>query len=249
MRTVITHFYNEEYLLPWWLEHHKKYFDFGLMIDYNSTDNSVAIIKEICPNWQIIPSGNQYMDAKQCDWEVMFFERQIPDWRITLTTTEFLVGDLDKLMPENAGRTQWIIPGIRFTKWDPCGQLDRNKPLWEQVRTGISYYDNPIAHQARSLHNFTDIQYDIGRHFWPYTTEDARIFHYANAIVGSPMIKRRLQIQHKISPQDRVLGLGNHHYVDDNGLTFNELYVMHKNFIAQNETDCSHLIDPLMKFL
>ena len=53
-KTVVTHFFNEEYLLPWWLEHHKKYFDHGVMIDYNSTDSSVEIIKKICPTWTIV---------------------------------------------------------------------------------------------------------------------------------------------------------------------------------------------------
>ena len=45
--TIISHFYNEEYLLPFWLNHHKKYFTNAIMIDYDSTDNSVDIIKKI----------------------------------------------------------------------------------------------------------------------------------------------------------------------------------------------------------
>ncbi len=53
-KTIISHFYNEEYLLPWWLEHHKKYFNHGIMINYASTDNSVSIIKQICPDWTAI---------------------------------------------------------------------------------------------------------------------------------------------------------------------------------------------------
>lgn len=47
--TVISHFYNEEYLLPWWLNHHKNIFDNGILINYGSTDKSVEIIKSICP--------------------------------------------------------------------------------------------------------------------------------------------------------------------------------------------------------
>lgn len=243
MKTVITHFYNEEFLLPWWLNHHKKYFDFGILIDYGSTDRSVEIIKEICPHWQIFPSGNQYFDAEKCDYEIMFYERQIPGYRIALTITEFLVGDIDNLMEITDSRQQHIIPGIRFTKWDPYGSLDKNKQLWEQVTTGISYYDNPTAHQARSLHNFNDIEYPIGRHYWPPTTEKALIFHYAHAIVGKEMVQRRLQIQHKVSIEDKMQGLGSHHYMNENGLTFNDLYIMHKEFISVGETDCSNLIN------
>ena len=34
--TIIAHFFNEEYLLPWWLNHHKKIFDYGILFDYSS---------------------------------------------------------------------------------------------------------------------------------------------------------------------------------------------------------------------
>jgi hypothetical protein len=247
MRTVLTHFYNEEHLLPWWLEHHKKMFDHGVLIDYGSTDHSVEICKKICPTWQVMPSMHTYFDAAACDFEVMFYESQIPDWRITLTTAEFLVGNVKSLMNNRPERQQHIIPGIRFTKWDPCGTFNRTKPLWEQVNTGISYYDNPVAHQGRSLHNYNDIKYPVGRHYWPPTTEDVMIFHYANAIVGKEMVQRRLQIQHKVSPTDIEKGIGNHHYIDKNGLTFNELYNMHTEFIADGETDCTYFIDRIFK--
>jgi hypothetical protein len=42
--TVIIHIYNEEYLLPFWLNHHKNIFNHGIIID-----NSINICKEICP--------------------------------------------------------------------------------------------------------------------------------------------------------------------------------------------------------
>jgi hypothetical protein len=245
MKTVITHFYNEEHLFPWWLNHHKNMFDYGVLIDYGSTDRSVEICKEICPHWQVMPSMHTYFDAAACDFEVMFYESQIPDWKIVLTTAEFLVGDIDKLIATE--QDQHIIPGIRFTKWDPLGSLDKNKPLWSQIHTGISYYDNYVAHQARSLHTYTDIKYPVGRHYWPPTTEDVLIFHYANAIVGKEMVQRRLQIQHKVSPSDIEKGIGNHHYVDSNGLSFNELYKMHTEFISEGESDCSVFIDRIFK--
>jgi hypothetical protein len=34
MITVISHIFNEEYLLPFWLEHHRTIFDHGIIIDY-----------------------------------------------------------------------------------------------------------------------------------------------------------------------------------------------------------------------
>ena len=91
MKSIICHFYNEEYLLPWWLEHHKKYFDYGLMINYKSTDRSVEIINEICPEWQVVDSVNPEFSAAEVDDEVMYYEEQIPGWKIALNVTEFLV--------------------------------------------------------------------------------------------------------------------------------------------------------------
>lgn len=242
MKTVITHFYNEEYLLPWWLNHHKKYFDFGILINYGSTDCSVEICQSICPHWQIVNSMHEYFDAANCDHEVMFYERQLPGWRIALTTTEFLVGNVTGLMTDTTERVQHIIPGIRFTAWDPQGSLDPNKKLWDQIRTGINYKLNHIAHQGRSLHNFNDIEYTLGRHYWPATTENAMIFHYAHCLIGAPMLKRRLQIQNKVSLRDKDQGLGNHHYINHQGMDLASLEYMHKSWIAVGETDCSDLM-------
>ena len=97
MKTILSHFYNEEYLLPWWLNHHKKYFDHGIMVNYNSTDNSVKIIKEICPTWEIIDSENKFFDADLVNFEMQKIESTFDGWRIVLNTTEFLIGDFNSL--------------------------------------------------------------------------------------------------------------------------------------------------------
>jgi hypothetical protein len=243
MKTVITHFYNEEYLLPWWLEHHKKYFDFGILIDYRSTDRSVEICKEICPHWQVHTSVNSEFDALNCDLEVMCYERHIQGYRIALTTTEFLVGNVDSLFLDTTARVQWYIPGIRFTQWSPYGSLDTKKLLWEQLHNGVHYNTDPWAHQCRSLHNFNDIKYDLGRHCLPHNTEAACVFHYAHCLVGEPMFKRRLQIQHKMSLNDKINYLGSHHFYNiEEGLNIHNLYEMHYTYITDGESDCSEYI-------
>jgi len=247
MRTVLTHFYNEEYLLPIWLEHHKKIFDFGILIDYNSTDRSVEICKSICPHWQVFPSMNEYFEAHSNDSEIEFYERQLPGYRIALTTTEFLVGDLDKLTLDTRARVQWYIPGIRFTEWDPDGSLDTSKPLWEQLRNGIDYRKDVTANQCRSYHNFNDIKYTTGRHYLPYNTEDCLIFHYSHCIVGKPMLDRRLQIQTRIGQGDKDKGLGSHHYVDSDGLTIEKLEQMQKTWLSVDSEDLSEIIDMIVK--
>ena len=75
-KTIVSHFYNEEYLLPWWLSHHKNHFDYGIMIDYNSTDKSKEIIEEICPHWKIVKTKNEYFDSDIIDREVEEYEKK-----------------------------------------------------------------------------------------------------------------------------------------------------------------------------
>ena len=93
--TLITHMYNEEYLLPFWLINHKDMFDNIIIIDYNSTDRSLEICKKICPNCKVIPSINEYFDAQEIDREVMDIERSIDGIKIVLNVTEFLICEND----------------------------------------------------------------------------------------------------------------------------------------------------------
>jgi len=93
MRTVITHFFNEEYLLPWWLKHHLKLFDHGILIDHGSTDNSADICRQLAPDWKLVKSRLTEFDAWLTDFEVMNFELQISGWKIVLNTTEFVIAN------------------------------------------------------------------------------------------------------------------------------------------------------------
>ena len=75
MRTVICHFFNEAYLLPWWLPHHIPMFDHGIMIDHGSTDESVEIVQRLAPHWRIVRSRLTMFDAFLTDQEVMSYEQ------------------------------------------------------------------------------------------------------------------------------------------------------------------------------
>ena len=94
--TVISHIFNEEYLLPFWLSYHKDIFSDGYIIDYYSTDRSVEIINKICPTWKIIKTKNIDINGKPVfqsnliDLEVIEIEKEINGYKICLNTTEFL---------------------------------------------------------------------------------------------------------------------------------------------------------------
>ena len=92
MSTVIMHFHNEEYLLPWWINHHKKLFDDGILINYHSTDRSVEICKELCPpHWQIVDTVNNDFSVDPIDTEIKMYEKSVVGFKMTLTATEFLL--------------------------------------------------------------------------------------------------------------------------------------------------------------
>jgi hypothetical protein len=224
MKSIISHFYNEEYLLPWWLEYHKKYFDYGLMIDYNSTDNSVEIIKDICPDWQIVQSINSAFNAKEVDEEVMYYEEQIPGWKISLNTTEFLIGNY-KLLQDIEEEKKYYIPCFYFVDDKDNSYPNQGIPLYEQLFYGVDYEEYPDLRKLRCLHNTIE-KYNVGRHYMNYqdTSKDFIIFNYGYAPMNEYFISRKLQIQNKIPLSDKIRGFGVEHHNYGKGLTEKDVY-------------------------
>jgi len=211
MKTVVCHFYNEEFLLPWWLKHHKEIFDHGIMINYASTDSSCQLIKEICPTWEIRQSRNKFFDARLVDEEVMDIESELTGWRIALNATEFLYGNTEHLT-DNSTPTQYFLTNYVFVDMEDETKgpikLDHNIPLHEQRYWG--YYDNnnvgmrkfagSTVRLNRSIHNYPVKYPDWGRH-WPYTKhsfEDLVIFYYGWADASRIGLTRKAQIKSKI---------------------------------------------------
>ena len=92
MRTIITNFHNEEYLLPWWLKHHREIFDHGILLNDHSSDDSVEIIRELTPQWEIrdfTDKDMSFKDPMSLDMKIMEVEKQISGWKIHLNITEF----------------------------------------------------------------------------------------------------------------------------------------------------------------
>ena len=144
MRTVICHFYNEAYLLPWWLNHHIKIFDHGIMINHKSTDSSVDLIKKIAPHWDIVDTRLSEFDAFMTDLEVMNYEEQIQGFKIALNVTEFLMPTTSLEEIERAlvglGRAGCSASGIICVDHDPT-----EIPIYErslQAQKFWGYDDN-----------------------------------------------------------------------------------------------------------
>jgi len=185
--TLIAHFFNEEYLLPWWVDHHLSTVDDAVLIDHGSTDESRDILSRMAPHWRVIDAPTAEFDAVAVDEEVMEVERGVSGWKVVLNVTEFLVGDargvLERTPPDvwglkTAGRTMVDIePDIEP---NPDAALVAQKPWgfdefqWEVVRL-LGGTNRPVPGEYMSfqprfrnrlIHRHVDGQYQPGRHEW-----------------------------------------------------------------------------------
>jgi hypothetical protein len=227
-KTLISHFYNEEYMLPWFLSHHKQIFDHGVMIDYHSTDRSIEIIRKICPTWDIVTSRNLDFQADNIDTEVMEIEREIDGWKIALNVTEQMIGDYSILDDEPK---QWLIPTVFMVDTDRDNPVSQDLPLYEQKHWGFSFRDSQrdfLERRSRSIHNVpvyypphnTQECMGPGRHYHTYNTDQLAIFYYGWCPFDEGGIARKLQIQTQIPLIDRQRGWGFHHITNKETLTY-----------------------------
>ena len=223
-KTLIAIFYNEEYILPWFLNHHKGIFDHGIMIDYHSTDRSREIINELCPTWDIVTTRNPDFQADNIDTEIMDIEKNIEGWKIALNVTEFMIGDYT-ILNDEPGR--YLIPSYFFVDCDRERTVTQDLPLYKQKTDGFGFKDHFLERRARSIHNVpvvypaqsTQECMGPGRHWNAYNTDKLVIFYYGWCPMDDGGFARKLQIQTQIPLVDRMRGWGFHHITNKETLT------------------------------
>jgi hypothetical protein len=232
--TVVSHFFNEEYLLPWWLLHHREIFDHGILLDYGSTDRSVEICRELVPTWEVRPSRNAQFSASAVDLEVMDVERELSGWKIALNTTEFFCcSDVDRLLrdlsrqPVSGAYIRGVVMADRpETKDLP---LSPSLPLVAQRTDGYYESDFPTGAggsiaRSRLLHRRADGAYNVGRHTsFRYRIVrhpcEALVLWYAFSPWTPETVARKVQIQQRIPSLDKsgrggAAVFGTQHLVD-----------------------------------
>lgn len=216
-RTIISHFYNEEYLLPWWVAQHASLFDHGIMINYGSTDRSVQVIRHHAPHWEIRDSRNTHFDAHEVDAEVMEIEREVDGWKIVLNTTEFLVcKDMDKFLQQldELGHHAYCLQSAHMI--DPL-HLELPDPIYRFPLYQQRYYGLIVNHgRNRVIHRYPDGDYIIGRHGSNHPGSSlppgAMILWYGFSPWNEQLKKRKLQIKNKMGA---FKGYGGQHLMNE----------------------------------
>jgi hypothetical protein len=249
-KTLIGHFYNEEFLLPFWIKHYGM-FDHGVLINHSSTDNSVALIRELAPGWEIIDSKLRNFDPIMTDFEVQKIEEAIPGWKICLNISEFLVGNLEKVLKEcSKGGVEAIsttgVVMVDLYPDRPINNLDSlitQKPwgiiesrLYDLLARGgtikkvakyLVGYKYKFQHRSRLLHKKSIGAYLVGRHTWQQVDQkssDLYTLWFGYSPWCKEFIGRKLSFASKLPPtQD---GLGMHHRFDQARL--NQIFKSHK---------------------
>lgn len=220
MTTVIIHAFCEEYLLRWWVPHHREMFDHGVLIDYASTDRTVDVFREFAPDWEIRQSRNDCFRATDCDAEVMDVERGIDGWKIALTATEFLCCDLPHLIQslEDSGYAAAQIQPVAMVDRQERMYADPESPLDTQCFYGyVGGWIEP--YKSRLLHRHADGAYAVGRHstnhqFVKMYPDGALLKWYGFAPWTPEMRLRKMNIQTRIPADDIAAGRGFQHMVD-----------------------------------
>jgi len=222
--TVISHIFNEEYLLPFWLEHHSKIFDHGIILDYCSTDNSLNIIKTLCPTWTILQTRNIDMNGKPTfnaalvDEEVQDIEKTIEGFKIALNTTEFFMIHTSKEEFVNSLEKQWIYSGKSYSVVHPS---ITNPVSLDEFMNGMTHmYTYKYNRGTRFLHAYTNLVYTCGRHHHLCDSSKNKEGSYDIRWIGfypwnENTIQRKLKIQDNIPESDKHNGYGIQHITNE----------------------------------
>jgi hypothetical protein len=229
--TVISHFFNEEYLLPWWLNHHTKLFDHGILINRASTDRSIEICRKLAPNWRVLKAHNPAFDAIDCDREVMKIEFKIEGWKIVLNTTEFLCcHDLNKYLEALEFHAQQIYLVPTYIMVDPP-DIAYPEPNPEQPLVNQRHHGFYSRTRSRFIHKLPHGGYHPGRHETSHAYKPAPSGAFIKWFGFSPwnehFKKRKLQIKPTIPESNYSKGFGIQHFVDVQQLE--ELYCRYVN--------------------
>jgi hypothetical protein len=234
--TLFTECLNGEPLLPFWLEHHRQLFDHGVIVLYPSKDRSESIIREICPDWEIVkPVKHREYSCAGVDEEIMIQEARHTGWKLALNVTEFAVAqDLSAVVRSVPAKTRCILPidvAVMVDTPDTVNErLHPDIPLLEQKHHGVFSKDYLLwrCRHFRQLHQASNGQYDVGRHNSRVKPQAKSPLFYIAWFAWSPyriIYVRKLAVQKQLSKVDIKVRRGWQHHVtpDEQDARFNRV--------------------------
>ena len=256
--TVISHIFNEEYLLPFWLENHSHIFDHGIIIDYCSTDRSVEIINKYCPTWEVIKTqnlnenGTPNFDARLVDLEVNTIEERINGYKICLNVTEFLVITKSKneIIKSLCNNVYYHINSHNIMNnkenFFPKNIIDFFKD--------ITLIEHALVRGHRILHSDLKLNYSYGRHSHNTESPEKNIYNSELFFIlwtnfypcNNKIFERKLQIQNNIPQSDKNKGWGFQHITNLQSLKNKYINQLNNNVININ-TYSNHIKNSIDK--
>lgn len=222
-KTIICHFFNEEFLLPYFLKWHKNFFTDGIFINYGSTDNSCDIIRELCPSYEIVkPKYNNGFHARDLDREVVDAEKSCEGWKLCMNVTEFVFhDDFGKYLDSQPETVKGIwLPVISMVENE---RVERNIPIVDDKHLVLQRTHGQFGHgvvrntcNGRLVHRSDHGHYvGYGRHSSSLSgvisPGDAYHLWFGWSPWTEQFIKRKDQIKGKITDEDmKAMALGTH---------------------------------------
>jgi len=258
--TLLCHIYNEEYLLPFWLNHHMPLFDDIIIVDYRSNDKSIEICKKLCPTCKIITTKNDCFSAADVDIEIMELEQNIEGIKMALNVTEFLFCEKPiKQYFENLNEPMsYAIEAISPHSLNEYNPIDYNELISNLLNADMRYNTESRA-GFRFIHNFPHGNYSIGRHSTGNTyikISNMYLLWMGYYPLNYNLLKRKLQIQYNIPLHDKIQKKGFHHFTTmeellklnikktNNGVSLFSINPKLYNIIFTKYKDLKHVIYP-----
>jgi hypothetical protein len=251
MTTIISHIYNEAFLLPFFIEQHYAKFDHGVILDFGSTDDSRSIIEKLAPKWKIIDCSHHLFEAAKVDYLVAELESKIQGTTVALTATEFLIGD-PRLIS-----TEAIIPTVSLLRLPGEPEIRIGQKFHDVYKNGVFPFQAEVnletewmsRKKGRKIGGVRS-EYPVGRHFDLLGDSLLLIYRVSNCLASEEMIQRRLQIQNRVPDSEIAKGFAIQHTDYGRGLTRDSLLNTIKAEVkfSENLTEYIQMFLELEKF-
>jgi hypothetical protein len=166
--TLVTMWYNEEYLAPFFLNHYKWVDKIIIYIDEYTTDFTENIIDKSNLNItkKFVKFDNGVDEFKKINTLSNEYHNSETEWFIIVDSDEFLfhksLNNMKKRIIES-GNDYTFVPYYTMYKHDNEPEnLNMNIPIWEQREYGVLHHTNDI--KPAIVRTGLDIKFSVGHH-------------------------------------------------------------------------------------